>query len=149
VKGVPNYTVTFGNVDLKLNYSVRVKAALLIIILSALVSSAVSLGMELRKFVEPPSVDKIALTERRLACLIPFLAGGEVVGYLTDLKTDKEYAKMQYVLTPVIIVRETSRPLVIGNFHKPVNVDEISRKNDLVLLKKCDNGILLFEKKKQ
>lgn len=127
-----------------MKYPTKLKAALLVIVISSLFSEALYLGGELRKNIESPSADKVTLAERRFGFLKGFLAGSGVVGYVTDLKADTEYAKMQYVLAPVIIVRSVSYPLVIGNFHTPAGSGEIPGNPDLVPLRKFDNGIRLL-----
>lgn len=131
-----------------LSCSLRVRAALVIMILSVLFSDAVYLGLEVRRFTESPS-DKITEAEKRFCALKPFLAGNKVIGYISDLPQDAEYAKLQYVVSPVIVVRGTSRPLVVGNFHKHVSVPEISGNPHLVLVKEFDGGIQLFRNEKE
>ncbi len=146
---------------MNLDHSIRVKIGITLIALSALVSSSL---LMLNKDVDTTdigywyykSIDGVSLHENRFKGLKNLLQAYTVVGYITDLQPDKateghyltQYHLTQYVLSPAIIANGTNYPLVIGNFHKPVNISRISRDSHLTFIGELDNGVMLFRSEK-
>lgn len=130
--------------------AVKVKIGILLIILSALSQNLLMLGDGIRKYRKSPDIDNVTLHENRFIGLKKFLPTHGVVGYVTDQHPDNatgEYYLTQYALSPVIIANETARSFIIGNFHKSINIDEISKNADLILIQELDNGVILFKNK--
>ena len=100
-----------------------------------------------------------SLYETRFAELKNYLPANSVVGYITDIQPDENtkkgygeyltwYYLTQYVLSPAIIADETTRPLVIGNFQKPVDLSRISSEYRLTLIREFGDGVMLFRNEK-
>jgi len=100
-----------------------------------------------------------SLQEDRFSGLRKYLHANTVAGYITDIQPDEDtekgygeyltwYYLTQYVLSPAIIAEGTTYPLVIGNFHEPVDIARISRDNHLTLISELDNGVMLFRSEK-
>jgi hypothetical protein len=135
---------------LNLDYSTRVKIGVTLIALYALVSTLAMLNKDAGRY-HKSSIDEVSLYENRFAGFKNILQPYTIVGYITDQQSDKvieEYYLTQYVLSPIIIVRGTAFPFVIGNFHKPVNISRISQDNHLTLIKELGDGVMLFKSKK-
>lgn len=71
--------------------------------------------------------DPVALGERRFAAIKRDLPKTGVVGYVTDISSDRvlsdtdtsaEYYIAQYTLSPLILDNSADHPIVIGNFRK-------------------------------
>lgn len=147
---------------MNLDRSIRVKIGITLIALSTLVSSVLLLldkdiGIRDKGYWYYKSI--VSLHENRFAGIKNILPANTVAGYITDIQPDKEtekgygyyltqYYLTQYVLSPAIIVRGTNYPLVIGNFHKPVNISQIYQDSRLILIRELDNGVMLFRSEK-
>lgn len=138
---------------MKLYYFNKAKIGILLIILSALLSNSFMVWEEIKTYRKSPDEDEITAYENRFKSIKSVLPPHSVVGYVTDLTDQqsaqwyKEYFLTQYTLSPVIVVNETSRHLVIGNFHKPINSYRVFYDTHLVLLREFDNGVILFKNK--
>ncbi len=134
---------------MKLCRSHKAKIGILLIILSALMSNLFMSWKEIEQFRNSPKEDDITAYEKRFKNIKTLLPPQGVVGYITDLTDQsaqwyKEYFLTQYVLSPVIVTNETSRHLVIGNFHKPINWHRLFSDTHLVLLREFGGGVILF-----
>jgi hypothetical protein len=96
--------------------------------------------------------DHISLYENRFAQLRQVLKSGTVMGYFTDQAPEsRDYVKnfylTQYALAPVIIIQETQRQWVVGNFSKSTATPAVAPHKSLYLWKDFGNGIALFQHK--
>lgn len=128
---------------------------LLLILLPALVTNLLMFGVEIKKYRKSLIKNEVTMHEDRFVILKKILPPQSVVGYITDQQTGnsvkeyyavKEYYLTQYALSPIIIVNEKSRHLVIGNFHEPIN--NVLKDTNLILFKEFDNGVMLFKNEK-
>ena len=138
------------------DYSTRIKVGTILLILFALVSN-VQLFKQTATTFDSKSIgsDEITLYEKRFKGLKEMLSSHNVVGYITnkclkDLTADAEatmgYYLTQYTLSPVIVVNDPERQLVVGNFHNTATIPKISTKRNLILLKDFGNGVMLFRR---
>lgn len=109
---------------------------------------------EIEKYRKSPDKDEITAYENRFKSVKTTLPPHSVVGYITDITDQQsdqwymEYFLTQYTLSPVTVINETSRPLVIGNFHNPIDSSMIYYDLNLVLFREFDNGVILFKNRK-
>jgi hypothetical protein len=143
-----------GNKVLKLYRINKVKIGILLIVLSALFSNSFMFWEEIEKYRKSPDKDEITAYENRFKSVKTMLPPHSVVGYITDITDQQsdqwymEYFLTQYTLSPVTVINETSRPLVIGNFHNPIDSSIIYYDLNLVLFREFDNGVILFKNRK-
>lgn len=136
---------------LSFNSTTKFKIAIVLIILSVLFSSLEKFNREIRQLLKKTQdADEITLLEieNRFKVFKNILPEHGAIGYITDQQLQdsvREFYLAQYVLSPVIIVNKSTYPLVIGNFHKPINVDKVSEDMHLSILKEFNNGLFLFK----
>jgi hypothetical protein len=96
--------------------------------------------------------DEIAAYETRFAKLKRALPKRGMVGYVSEPKgtnrhSAQEYGKRhfwtQYSLSPVIVARDTSPELVVGNFHTR-GLDPRVSASGLTLVQEFGDGVYLF-----
>jgi len=127
-----------------IGYATRVKlGVLLLLILTALLNNLFFVRLT-RSPSTPFGQDDVSPADERFAQLKTDLPARGVVGYISD-ETDvnertKKYYLAQYALAPLIVVNNTNQPLVIGDFNK----EESAGSENLVLLKRFENGVVLF-----
>ena len=128
------------------------KIGIFLIVLFALFSNAFMFWEEIEKYRKSPDSDEVTAYENRFESIKSMLPPHIVVGYVTDITEQSaqwymEYFLTQYTLSPVTVIRGTSRPLVIGNFH---NSMDSSLMNDphLILFREFDHGVTLFRNRK-
>jgi len=93
----------------------------------------------------------IRVSEERARTLRPDLPAHGAIGYLGDeLQSNTnaipyyhEFFHIQYAVAPVILVDSQQYPLVLGDFHRPVDPERIAKLN-LTLIKDYGNGVMLF-----
>jgi hypothetical protein len=95
----------------------------------------------------PPIDGDISKYEQRFAQCRKSLPATGTVGYISDttdpFNRDKRWYLAQYALAPLVLKRETSYPVVLGNFES----SESGLKNiphHLALLRDCGNGVMVF-----
>jgi hypothetical protein len=102
-----------------------------------------------RDFPGKLSSDKITLYEKRFGELKKELARKRVVGYFSEDPPDsreylRNYYLTQYALSPVIVLPELNRDLVVGNFSKLAAPPQVVKQKDLYLLRDYGNGVFLY-----
>ena len=122
-----------------------------LIIIFSFYYNAIELRKGLRFFIKPKGTDKITIYEKRFYKLLELLPKHGVVGYVSNNFDDpgedkKAFYLTQYAIAPTILVREKSRPLVVGNFNDKVKTEEFE-KYGLSLSKDFGNGVMLFVRK--
>ena len=128
----------------RIGYATRVKlGVLLLLVLTGLLNN-VFYARLIRSTSSPLGQDYVSPADEKFAQLKTDLPARGVVGYISD-ETDvnertKKYYLAQYALAPLIVVDNTSQPLVIGDFNK----EESAVSGNLVLRKRFGNGIVLF-----
>ncbi|MGD0917041.1 MAG: hypothetical protein ABSB22_11345 [Thermodesulfobacteriota bacterium] len=131
----------------------KAKLGILLITLSALLSNSFTFWKAIEQYRKSPNEDEITAYEKRFRMMKSILPPHGVVGYVADIADQQsaqwymEYFLTQYVLSPVIVVNETSRHLVIGNFHGPINSYHVPYDAHLVTVREFDNGVILFKNK--
>ncbi|MCX5657640.1 MAG: hypothetical protein NTZ48_05405 [Candidatus Omnitrophica bacterium] len=102
-------------------------------------------------------VNSIVLLEEKYRDIKSMLPKNGIVSYISDASPTKKikryqqfylqrYYLSQYILSPLIIVRNSDCPLVIGDFNSNVSLSG-PQFHDLVLLKNNGNGLMLFERR--
>ena len=128
----------------RIGYATRVKlGVLLLMVLTALLNNLFFVRLT-RTPSSPFGQDYVSPADERFAQLKNDLPARGVVGYTSD-ETDvnertKKYYLAQYALAPLIVVNNSSQPLVIGDFNK----EESAVSGNLVLHKRFENGVVLF-----
>lgn len=125
----------------------RVKLAILLLLaLNALLSNLSYARLTRNLKPKAAGQDEVSLNEKRFAELRAALPQRGVVGYISDEPDPnekiKKYYLAQYALAPLIVVNETDRPLVVGNFNSPDG--ELRASDKLVPFKRFENGVVLF-----
>ena len=103
----------------------------------------------------PKAID-VPVSEARVQSVRNDLPQHGTIGYLGDEVPPgedsnpyyHEFFHIQYALAPVILVDSQDYPLVLGDFHEPVNYERIS-KLKLALVKDYGNGVMLFRRSSQ
>jgi hypothetical protein len=99
------------------------------------------------------NLDSITSYENRFTELRRILPSRGVVGYATELPSDKilsdagasaEYYITQYSLAPIILDNTKDHSLVVGNFHGPSITEP-----GLALVRDFGNGVMLFGRKEK
>jgi hypothetical protein len=101
--------------------------------------------------------DDVVENELKLKHIKPLIPAHSVVGYITDgeitennllrLDSCRLFYMTQYALAPIIVMHETKRHLVVGNFSTHEAAIAGVRQLGLAVVKDCDNGIMLLEGK--
>ncbi len=141
------------------DYSIRVKAGMIALILFTLFSNMQLLFKQIISF-DSKSIgeDYISLNEKRFTGLRKALPAHGVVGYLTDVSAEKiavnatamaGYYAARYSLAPVVIANTPEKELVVGNFHNIKGYPHMYKKNGLVPVKNLNNGLFLLRRETQ
>ena len=128
----------------RIGYATRVKVGMLLLLIATGLINNLFYARVLRSSSSPLGQDYVSPADERFAQLKTDLPARGVVGYISD-ETDvnertKKYYMAQYALAPLIVVNNTSQPLVIGDFNK----EESAVNGNLVLRKRFENGVVLF-----
>ncbi len=132
-------------------YPSQVTLAAVMIITVVGFSSAVGIAEDLHdcaSHVASGEIDHISLYEQRFRLLRPLLPRRGVVGYVSDRLEDEDawyrgWYLTQYALAPVIVVRGTNQPLIVGNFHAAIGRDWFEAQR-VALVKDLGQGVLLL-----
>ncbi|MHC4201904.1 MAG: hypothetical protein ACYSU0_18095 [Planctomycetota bacterium] len=120
-----------------------------LIIALGLLSAVWILASEAARFQGSPANDPTSEFVERFERIKEDLSLRGVVGYIGDdaKGVDEgaaEFALVQYALLPVIVVWETDRELVVGNFHDSAAGRGISESKGLTVLKDLGGGVMLL-----
>ncbi|MCS6951347.1 MAG: hypothetical protein RMK57_10510 [Bryobacterales bacterium] len=96
----------------------------------------------------------IGAQQQRFHPVASVLPPGAVVGYISDLSPDDArgsaaFFAAQYHLAPRILVPfPAERPVdwVLGNFSRPTDLDDVSRRHHLVLVRDFGRGVMIFRR---
>jgi len=125
--------------------SFRVRAAVLLLVSTALVSGGRFLVDVAALAWEARGPDEVTLYERRFAALRAMAPRTGVVGYLSDRPdTPREFFLTQYALAPLIVVAHARAPLVVGNFFEPDAAPALAAARGLTLLHDFGGGVALL-----
>jgi hypothetical protein len=101
-----------------------------------------------------PNADvyKIGEQHARFQDLIPALPATGIIGYVSDVPTDRTLGAVlrdsaQYALAPRLVREQSLNPSaewVIGNFSKPLDVTQFGRQRELTLVQDFGNGVVLY-----
>ena len=139
---------TVIHVSMKERHSIRVRAGVLILIVSGLIY-AVETCRRAHVFTSGPA-DATEYSEGRLSELRKRLPARGVVGYVTDApddEKDRSFYRTQYSLSPIIVERTTETELVVGDFKDRGAASEVASENNLLLLEDFGQGVVLFKQK--
>jgi hypothetical protein len=132
------------------NDMVRMRLGVGLIILFALVSNMRLLGRAVHDLAALTQPDEITDYEGRFRQLKQVLPPYARVGYVADARPGearslpfKRYLLTQYALLPVIVLRGSHQPLVVGNFYSANGVDGETTRG-LTLIRDLGNGVMLF-----
>ena len=136
------------------NDMIRMRIGVGLIILFALISNL--LGRAVHDLAALTQTDEITEYEARFRQLKQVLPPHARVGYVTDARPQgvvqdgnsrslpfKRYLLTQYALLPVIVLRDSHQPLVVGNFYSANGVDGETTRG-LTLIRDLGNGVMLF-----
>jgi hypothetical protein len=113
-------------------WSGRVKLAIVLVLLYAAATS-LARAREIYHAFRSPATDDITRYEQRMLALRDALPPGGIVGYVTDPPLEdtstarvavdlhdrfKAYVLAQYVLAPRVMVGDTAREWVVGNYRE-------------------------------
>jgi hypothetical protein len=117
----------------------------------ALVSSNRVFVKERRKHRKMPTPDAITRYDRRFQSLRAHLPSNEIVGYVGSTGTSWQdnldpFFATQYALSPVVLVRRTDRPLVVGNFNVADPTQKLPNDPRLQLIEDFGDGVMLFRR---
>jgi hypothetical protein len=121
--------------------------ALFILILYTCLSCVFGLYKEIKLFPDPLRNNEIGVQDNKWNSLRRFLPQRGVIGYLSDSTSHMEFILVQYSLAPLIVVNDTNRQYVIGNFNDPRSHLSLMREN-LDLLRDFGQGVMLFKNRK-
>ena len=134
------------------NDMVRMRIGVGLIILFALVSNMRLLGRAVHDLAALTQPDEITEYEARFKQLKQVLPPHARVGYVTDARRQDgesrsrpfmRYLLTQYALLPVIVLRDSHQPLVVGNFYSANGIDGETTRG-LTLIRDLGNGVMLF-----
>ncbi len=133
---------------MKFDFSVKIKIVTALAILIALQSNVTNCIKEIRFYRKTTGVDGVTEYDKRFGRLKGMLPSHGVVGYVTDKKFDaKAFYLTQYALSPLIIVNNTEPKLIVAYFSDSSRSIQFCKDNNLFLLEKLDNNVMLFSKK--
>src|SRR5690349_79571 len=107
-----------------------------VIRLAALIAIGVMMGASFAETMRPllpqwnGPADFVTSSEERFQPLRALLPASGEVGYLSDQYPGdatqspdavRKYYLLQYALSPLVIVRSTDKPIVVGDFNGPIN----------------------------
>ncbi len=122
----------------------------MLVIISALISGSITLVNEIKGYRHSEKLDMLASREKRFAGLKEVLPLRGVIGYVSDQPPDnvnREHFSAQYVLAPIIVTNERTHRYVVGDFRNPSGEHDLFRSEDYKILKKSEDGVILFEMK--
>ncbi len=133
---------------MKFDYSTKIRVVIALAILIALQSNVANCIRGIKSYRKTTDVDEVTLYDKRYERLKGMLPSHGVVGYFTDGKFDaKAFYLTQYALSPAILVNNTEPKLILANFSDSSSRIQFCKDNNLFLLEKVDNNIMLFSKK--
>jgi hypothetical protein len=129
------------------DYPKRLRAGTGLLALIAVFSCLDS--VRLNRWVEKSS--DVGISEERVQAIRRDLPSHGTLGYIADElppNSDErlhshEFFHIQYALAPLILVDSPQYPLVLGDFHTPVDSERIARLK-LVMVRDYGNGVMLF-----
>lgn len=130
----------------ELNYAQRLRAGTGLLALIAVFSCLDT--VRLNRWAE---FSEVRISEERVQAIRRDLPSHGTLGYIADElppNSDErlhshEFFHIQYALAPLILVDSPQYPLVLGDFHAPVNSERIA-KLKLVMVRDYGNGVMLF-----
>jgi hypothetical protein len=109
-------------------------------------------------YQDPRMTYQIGIQSERLSGVMEMVPADAVVGYVTDLPprldahwpTNDEFifTAVRYELAPRLVmplVAGQMQTWVLGNFSKPVDLEQIERQYHLKLVKDFGSGVILFQ----
>ena len=141
---------------MKFDHSARAKIAILLLVLSALLSNIRLVIYKARFSPDRLGKDYISSYEKRFEEIKKALPAHGIIGYTTDKQyknigldrnAAEDYYLTRYALSPVLVADNTKYPLVIGNFHNTYAGLKTAQDAGLVLEKDFGKGLMLFKGK--
>lgn len=145
-----------------MNSGYLIQARRVISLLALVALLALALRSNLRLFQQEAllqfrfvSGDEITAYDQLIAGFRKALPEHGVIGYLTHLSPEAiesdgdavaEYYLTQYALSPLVVAKRPSYPLVFGNFRHGAPDSEMIASNDLTLVDDLGNGVMLFSR---
>jgi hypothetical protein len=119
--------------------------ALACLVVLVVVSTARELWQASRFYARSDRGERFASRQTRFRELRRLLPPHGVVGYLSD-KPDAvvSYYLAQYALSPLVLERGATRPVVVGNFFEPAAAGALAARLNLVLQRDLGAGVMLF-----
>ncbi len=122
------------------------------------VLNAIALLEPLKRIVvDGAKPDEVVAFETKLNEIKALIPPNEVVGYVADGEVTKNgqirledcrlFYMTQYSMAPHIVMHETGRNFVVGNFSSPAEGKKTVRELGLEIIKDCENGIMLLRGK--
>jgi hypothetical protein len=125
-----------------------------LLLLFAYTSSAILLKKSITGEIKPSFNAEIALLKTKLESVKPYLPLQGIIGYidthenvLTSVEAARTFILTQYILAPLIVVRDTDQDIVLGNFNRRNAGLRIAREYGLYCIKDFGSGLMLLQKK--
>lgn len=133
---------------MKYDYSIKIKVVIALAVLIAFQSNVVNSVRGINAYRKTTGNDEVTLYDRRYGRLKGILPSHGIVGYIADEKFDvKEFYLAQYALSPIILVNNTKPKLILAKFIDSSNSIRFCMNNNLIIIKKVDDNIMLYSKK--
>jgi hypothetical protein len=132
------------------DYPIRVKAAVLLLLVLALLSAVYGiLRADIFSSADDAGDDGIEY-QTRFDSFKAVLPERGIVGYIGDTQNDRRLERRrarltQYSLAPLVMAKSAAFPLVIGDFHDQGSERSLLQANGLKLLIDAGNGARLFQ----
>jgi hypothetical protein len=127
----------------------RTRVAVLLLLSGSLFSNLLLFIRSTRQLFWKPNSDYAAYRQQksRLEEIPEILAarGCRIVGYDSDRQPGTlEYYLTQFILAPVLVANDPTRPLVIGNYHDQESIRAALASG--TILKTTDGGMILIDR---
>lgn len=101
-------------------FEARIKTALFVLLVLSAIATSLRQVAGILQLSGDPAPEEISRHEKRLEPLKQLLPARGVVGYVTDAaplsEAVRRYHMTRYALTPLVVVFDAKRPVVIGDF---------------------------------
>ena len=137
-----------------ISHSIRSYIGCALLLLFAYTSSAVLLKRSIAGEIKPQFNEEISSLEKKFEGVEAYLPSRGIIGYIDDdenilknVEAARTFILTQYILAPLIVVRDTDKKIILGNFHDSATGMKIAGKNDLICIEDFGNGLMLLEKR--
>jgi len=134
--------------------TIRSYIGCVLLIAFACASSAVLLKRSIAGEIKPTFNAEMAHLEKKLERAKTYLTPRGIIGYIDDdenvlksAEAARAYIMTQYILAPLVIVKDTDRKIILGNFSDRQTGIAIAEKNGLRCVADLGNGAMVLQRK--